>query len=161
MFRLETISQMVGLVATALCRRSLARSRNDGASTQRGGYNIYEVASGQFWNLDILRLSTLLNASEMAGTPLHAIAPVAVASAEHTCRRIALRLLPFVFGLYIVNYLDRTSVAYAATGMARDLGFGDRVFALGIGVFFLSYVILVVLVPVTGHARVPKSIRST
>jgi ACS family tartrate transporter-like MFS transporter len=49
-------------------------------------------------------------------------------------------LLPFLFVLYIANYLDRTSVAYAAIGMARDLGFDDRVFGIGIGVFFLSYV---------------------
>jgi ACS family tartrate transporter-like MFS transporter len=49
-------------------------------------------------------------------------------------------LLPFLFVLYIANYLDRTSVAYAAIGMARDLGFNDRVFGIGIGVFFLSYV---------------------
>jgi len=76
----------------------------------------------------------------MAGAPLHAIA--AAASAEHTRRHIAVRLLPFVFLLYITNYLDRTSVAYAAIGMARDLGFDDRVFGLGIGIFFLSYVAL-------------------
>jgi len=62
------------------------------------------------------------------------------ASAEHTRRHIAVRLLPFVFLLYIINYLDRTSVAYAALGMARDLGFDDRVLGLGIGIFFLSYV---------------------
>jgi len=51
-------------------------------------------------------------------------------------------LLPFVFLLYVINYLDRTSVAYAAIGMSRDLGFDDRVFGLGIGIFFLSYVAL-------------------
>jgi ACS family tartrate transporter-like MFS transporter len=51
-------------------------------------------------------------------------------------------LLPFLFILYITNYLDRTSVAYAAIGMARDLGFNDRVFGMGIGVFFLSYLAL-------------------
>jgi ACS family tartrate transporter-like MFS transporter len=64
------------------------------------------------------------------------------ASAGRTRHRIALRLLPFVFILYITNYLDRTSVAYAAIGMARDLGFDDRVFGLGIGIFFVSYVAL-------------------
>src|SRR5215831_9792992 len=78
----------------------------------------------------------------MAGVPKPAIAPVAASSAEHTRRRIAVRLLPFVFLLYITNYLDRTSVAYAAIGMARDLEFDDRVFGLGVGVFFLSYVAL-------------------
>jgi MFS family permease len=82
------------------------------------------------------------NAVEMSGPLLRAIAPAATTSAEHTRRRIALRLLPFVFVLYITNFLDRTSVAYAAIGMARDLGFDDRVFGLGVGVFFLSYVAL-------------------
>jgi len=54
----------------------------------------------------------------MAGAPIRAIAPVAASSVEHAQRRIALRLLPFVFILYIINYLDRTSVACAAIGMA-------------------------------------------
>ena len=79
---------------------------------------------------------------KMAGGPIPAIASVAVSSAEHTRRQIALRLLPFVFLLYITNYLDRTSVAYAAIGMARDLGFNDHVLGMGIGIFFVSYVAL-------------------
>lgn len=62
--------------------------------------------------------------------------------ADRTRHHIALRLLPFLFILYITNYLDRTSVAYAALGMSRDLGFGDRVFGLGAGIFFISYVAL-------------------
>jgi MFS transporter, ACS family, tartrate transporter len=78
----------------------------------------------------------------MTGVHSRAIGSVAASSAEHTRRHIALRLLPFVFLLYITNYLDRTSVAYAAIGMARDLGFDDRVFGLGIGIFFVSYVAL-------------------
>jgi len=61
---------------------------------------------------------------------------------QHARRNIAVRLLPFLFILYIVNYLDRTSVAYAALGMTRDLGFSDRVFGLGTGVFFISYLAL-------------------
>ena len=103
----------------------------------------------------------LLDASEMAGTPLHAIAQVAAASAEHTRRRIALRLLPFVFVLYIINYLDRTQRSLRGDwNGARPRIRRSRVWH-GDRRFFLSYVILVVLVPVTGHARVPKSIRST
>jgi len=72
----------------------------------------------------------------------HRARSVPTVSADHTRRQVALRLLPFVFILYITNYLDRTSVAYAAIGMARDLGFNDHVFGLGIGIFFLSYVAL-------------------
>src|SRR5580693_3546340 len=76
-----------------------------------------------------------------------AVAPVAstaadVKLADHTRHQIALRLLPFLFILYITNYLDRTSVAYAAIGMSRTLGFNDRVFGLGAGIFFVSYVAL-------------------
>jgi len=71
-----------------------------------------------------------------------AVAPAALTLANHTCRQIAIRLLPFLFILYITNYLDRTSVAYAAIGMSRTLGFSDRVFGLGAGVFFVSYVAL-------------------
>ena len=78
----------------------------------------------------------------MIGFHSHAIASDAASAAEHTRRHTAVRLLPFVFLLYITNYLDRTSVAYAALGMARDLGFYDRAFGLGIGIFFLSYVAL-------------------
>jgi MFS transporter, ACS family, tartrate transporter len=74
--------------------------------------------------------------------PLRAVAPVAVELADHTRHRIAVRLLPFLFILYIANYLDRTSVAYAALGMSRDLGFSDRVLGLGMGIFFISYVAL-------------------
>jgi ACS family tartrate transporter-like MFS transporter len=61
---------------------------------------------------------------------------------SRTRHYVALRLLPFLFVLYIVNYLDRTSLAYAAIGMSRELGFSDRVFGLGVGVFFISYVAL-------------------
>ena len=53
-----------------------------------------------------------------------------------------MRLLPFVFVLYVTNYLDRTSAAYAGLGMSRDLGFSDVQFGFGNGIFFLSYVAL-------------------
>ena len=60
----------------------------------------------------------------------------------HTRRIVGVRLLPFVFILYIVNYIDRTNLAYAALGMSRDLGFSDHVFSLGAGIFFISYLAL-------------------
>jgi len=62
--------------------------------------------------------------------------------ASRTRHHAALRLLPFLFVLYDANYLDRTSVAYAAIGMSRDLGFSDKVFGLGVGIFFVSYLAL-------------------
>src|SRR5258708_37303241 len=69
---------------------------------------------------------------------LHPAARLADRTRHHT----ALRLLPFLFALYLANYLDRTSVAYAAIGITPELGFSDRVFGLGAGVFFIRYVAL-------------------
>jgi MFS transporter, ACS family, tartrate transporter len=67
---------------------------------------------------------------------------VTVAAADRTRRQVAIRLLPFLFILYVINYLDRTNIAYAALGMSRDLGFSDSVFGLGAGILFISYVTL-------------------
>jgi ACS family tartrate transporter-like MFS transporter len=75
-----------------------------------------------------------------ATTPAGALDPHRLG--DRTRHHTALRLLPFLFIVYIVNYLDRTSVAYAAIGMSRDLGFSDRVYGLGAGIFFVSYVAL-------------------
>jgi ACS family tartrate transporter-like MFS transporter len=74
--------------------------------------------------------------------PVRTITPAEVEFADGARRRIAMRLLPFLFILYIANYLDRTSVAYAALGMSRDLGFSDRVLGMGMGIFFVGYVAL-------------------
>ena len=56
-------------------------------------------------------------------------------------RRIAGRLLPFVFLIYIVNYIDRVNVSFANLRMSADLGFSDRVYGLGVAVFYASYVL--------------------
>ena len=56
-------------------------------------------------------------------------------------RRVAYRLLPFVFLLYVVNYIDRVNVSFANLRMSADLGFSDRVYGLGVGVFYLTYVL--------------------
>jgi len=90
------------------------------------------ISAGQFWDSAILPPIPVISRRHL-GVHSHAIASVAASFAENTRRHIAVRLLPFVFLLYITNYLDRTSVAYAAIGMSRDLGFDDRVFGLGIG----------------------------
>lgn len=76
----------------------------------------------------------------MAGSQLAVAVPSALET--RTQHKIALRLLPFLFILYIVNYVDRTNLGFAAIGMARDLGFSDRVFGLGAGIFFASYMAL-------------------
>lgn len=76
--------------------------------------------------------------ADSGGAELSAAADLSV----HTRRQIAVRLLPFLFLLYIVNYIDRTNVAYAALEMSHDLGLTDRVFGFAAGIFFVSYVAL-------------------
>src|SRR5260221_2510584 len=56
-------------------------------------------------------------------------------------RRVAGRLLPLVFLIYIVNYLDRVNISFANLRMSADLGFSDRVYGLGVGMFYVSYVL--------------------
>src|SRR3990172_3394078 len=57
-------------------------------------------------------------------------------------RRTARRLLPFLFALYIIAFLLRVNVAYAALRMTRDLGFTAEVFGFGAGIFFVGYFLL-------------------
>ena len=51
------------------------------------------------------------------------------------------RLLPFLFLLYIVAYLDRINVGFAALQMNAALGFSATTYGLGAGIFFVSYVL--------------------
>src|ERR1700734_2580453 len=57
-------------------------------------------------------------------------------------RRITRRLIPFLLLLYLVAYLDRVNVSFAALSMTRDLSFSNAVFGFGSGIFFLGYVLL-------------------
>jgi ACS family tartrate transporter-like MFS transporter len=57
-------------------------------------------------------------------------------------RKVAWRILPISILLYFVAYLDRANVGFAKLRMARDLGFSEEVFGLGIGIFFIGYLTL-------------------
>jgi ACS family tartrate transporter-like MFS transporter len=59
-----------------------------------------------------------------------------------TRRRITLRLMPFLFLLYLFSYLDRVNVSYASLEMTRNLHFSNKVFGFGSGIFFLGYLFL-------------------
>jgi MFS transporter, ACS family, tartrate transporter len=59
--------------------------------------------------------------------------------ARTTMRQVSLRLLPFLFVLYVCNFLDRTNVAIAALQMNRDLHFSATAYGFGAGIFSLGY----------------------
>ena len=67
--------------------------------------------------------------------PQQAAAPVDSAAVY---RKIASRLIPYLFVLYILAYLDRVNVGYAALEMKRDLRLTDSVYGFGAGIFFLG-----------------------
>src|SRR2546428_10182740 len=64
----------------------------------------------------------------------------AAADLTSATARVRRRLIPFLFLLYIVAYLDRINVGFAALQMNQALGFSPRTYGLGAGIFFLSYV---------------------
>jgi sugar phosphate permease len=59
--------------------------------------------------------------------------------AAQTYRKVAWRLIPFLFLCYVVAYLDRTNIGFAQLQMKQALGFSDAVYGLGAGVFFIGY----------------------
>src|SRR5918993_687135 len=61
---------------------------------------------------------------------------------ERTVRRITRRIIPFLFLLYLVAYLDRVNVSFAALEMTRDLNMTNKDFGFGAGIFFLGYFLL-------------------
>ena len=73
---------------------------------------------------------------------MQAAVPPRTSIAERTRARVDRRLMPFLFACYIVANLDRANVGFAALRMSRELGFSDRIFGLGGGIFFLGYFLL-------------------
>ena len=54
-------------------------------------------------------------------------------------RKVTWRLIPFLFLLYVIAWLDRVNVGFAGLEMNADLGFSSTVFGFGSGIFFLGY----------------------
>src|SRR5579859_73716 len=58
---------------------------------------------------------------------------------RRTILKVSRRLLPLVVVAYLVAYIDRTNVAFAALTMNQDLGISPYMYGLGAGIFFLGY----------------------
>jgi ACS family tartrate transporter-like MFS transporter len=56
-----------------------------------------------------------------------------------TIARVIRRLIPFIFMCYVVAYIDRVNIGFAAEELQRDLGLSDAAYGLGGGLFFLGY----------------------
>ena len=62
-------------------------------------------------------------------------------NSDELYRKITWRLIPFLFICYVIAYLDRVNIGFAAVQMKDDLGFSDAVYGLGAGIFFIGYVL--------------------
>jgi len=56
--------------------------------------------------------------------------------------RIMWRIVPYMFLLFVVAYLDRVNLGYAQLQMKGDLSFTDDVLGFGAGIFFIGYFFL-------------------
>jgi ACS family tartrate transporter-like MFS transporter len=64
--------------------------------------------------------------------------------ADRVFAKCAWRLIPFMVLLYVVSFIDRSNVGYAALTMNKDLGFSPSVFGFGVGIFFIGYLLFLV-----------------
>src|SRR6201990_2973141 len=58
-----------------------------------------------------------------------------------TVAKVTRRIVPFLIVCYLVAYLDRVNVGFAALAMNQDLGLSQTAFGLGAGIFFIAYFI--------------------
>lgn len=79
--------------------------------------------------MNALKSGLKINAEESAVSPLE----------KRAVRRMTFRLIPFMFLLYIVAYLDRVNVGFAALQMNAELQLSNAAFGFGSGIFFIGY----------------------
>ncbi len=56
-------------------------------------------------------------------------------------RNVTLRLIPFLFVLYVVNILDRANVGFAKLQMKTALDLSEEAFGLGMGIFYIGHAV--------------------
>ncbi len=59
-----------------------------------------------------------------------------------TIRRVSWRLMPFLLLAYLICYIDRVNVGFAALQMNKAVGLDPKLYGLGAGIFFVGYFIL-------------------
>ena len=72
---------------------------------------------------------SMVGASSMASSPIETA----------TIRKLRIRLLPFLFALYVVAFIDRINLGFAALTMNRELAITSQQFGFAAGIFFWGY----------------------
>jgi ACS family tartrate transporter-like MFS transporter len=79
------------------------------------------------------------------GQPLDYLPATATPSpvfGDRLLARVAWRLIPFLFLLYVVNYLDRANISFTKKPMQADLKLSETAYGFAAGIFFLGYAAL-------------------
>ena len=66
---------------------------------------------------------------------------VSGSAARRASRKAARRLIPFLILCFVIAYLDRVNIGFAALTMNKELGLTAEMFGLGAGIFFFGYFI--------------------
>src|SRR5712692_5068091 len=64
---------------------------------------------------------------------------VALSDAAKTVHKLRMRIIPFVFLLYIISFLDRINIGFAALTMNKELAISSKQYGLVAGIFFIGY----------------------
>ena len=56
-------------------------------------------------------------------------------------RKVILRIIPFIFICYVLNYIDRVNVSFAKLQFQGDLSLSDASYGLGVGLFYVGYIL--------------------
>ena len=81
--------------------------------------------------------NTLLKANELRSSSISSVDDREVH--ETAVRKLKLRVLPIMFLLSLISYLDRTNLAFVATKLETSLNINDTQYSLGAGFFFATY----------------------
>jgi MFS transporter, ACS family, tartrate transporter len=66
-----------------------------------------------------------------------AIASISIGT--KTIQKLRFRILPYLFLLYVISYLDRINIGFAALTMNKELAITSQQFGLLVGIFFFGY----------------------
>src|SRR2546425_7001475 len=58
---------------------------------------------------------------------------------SRTVRKLQIRLLPFLFLLYVIAFIDRINIGFAALTMNKELAITSQQFGFAAGIFFFGY----------------------
>jgi ACS family 4-hydroxyphenylacetate permease-like MFS transporter len=80
---------------------------------------------------------------------------------ELVVRKVFWRLIPFLFALYVLSYLDRINIGFAALSMNQELGLSRTMFGIANTIFYVGYVLCEVpsnllLVRYGAHRWIPR-----